>query len=79
MEGLLATVARVLSHRTFSRNVTGPARAAVPRQTELHDLPREVAEAMNGYWDDQYVLVRDTMVIVDRNSRRVAAIVPGVA
>jgi hypothetical protein len=34
---------------------------------------------MNGYWDDQYVLVRDTMVIVDRNSRRVAAIVPGVA
>jgi Protein of unknown function (DUF1236) len=51
--------------------------AAVPRQTELHDLPPEVAEAMSGYWDDQYVLVRDTMVIVDRNSRRVAAIVPG--
>jgi hypothetical protein len=45
--------------------------AAVPRQTELHDLPPEVAEAMNGYWDDQYVLVRDTMVIVDRNSRRI--------
>jgi hypothetical protein len=42
--------------------------AAVP-QTELHDLPPEVAEAMNGYWDDKYVLVRDTMVIVDRNSR----------
>ena len=51
--------------------------AAVPRQTELHDLPPGVAEAMSGYWDDQYVLVRDTMVIVDRNSRRVAAIVPG--
>jgi len=45
--------------------------AAVPRRTELHDLPPEVAEAMSGYWDDQYVLVRDTMVIVDRNSRRV--------
>jgi hypothetical protein len=45
--------------------------AAVPRQTELHDLPPEVAEAMNGYWDDKYVLVRDTMVIVDRNSRRI--------
>ena len=53
--------------------------AALPRQTELHDLPPELAEAMNGYWHDQYVLVRDTMVIVDRNSRRVVAIVPGVA
>jgi hypothetical protein len=52
--------------------------AAVPRQTELRDLPPEVSQAMDGYWGGQYVLVRDTMVIVDRNSRRIAAIVPGI-
>lgn len=52
---------------------------AVPRQVELRDIPPEIAQVMNGYQGDQYVLVQDEMVIVDRNSRRVVAIVPAVA
>jgi len=34
---------------------------------------------MNGYWGDQYLIAGDTMNIVDQHSRRVVAIVPGVA
>ncbi len=52
---------------------------AVPRQVDLKDLPAEIAQAMNGYQGDQYLLVKDEMVIVDRESRRVVAIVPAVA
>jgi hypothetical protein len=53
--------------------------AAVPAQAPLQDIPPEVTQVMNGYWGDQYVIVRDTMVIVDQHSRRVVAIVPGAA
>jgi len=51
--------------------------AAVPRRTELHDLPPEVAEAMSDIGTTSTCWSANTMVIVDRNSRRVAAIVPG--
>jgi hypothetical protein len=53
--------------------------AAVPRKTEARDLPPEIPEIMKGYWGDQYVLVQDKLVIVDKNSRRVAAIISGTA
>lgn len=52
---------------------------AVPHQVELKDLPSQIAQAMNGFWGDQYVLVQNEMVIVDQHSRRVVAIVPSVA
>lgn len=52
---------------------------AVPQQAQLEDIPPEITQVMNGYWGDQYLVVGDTMVIVDQHSRRVVAIVPGVA
>jgi len=52
---------------------------AVPQQVELKDIPPEIAQVMNGYWGDQYVLVQSELVIVDQHSRRVVAIVPAVA
>lgn len=51
---------------------------SVPKQTPLKDIPPKIAEAMNGYAGDQYTLVQDKLVIVDHNSGRIAAIVPGV-
>ena len=38
-----------------------------------------VTSIMDGYWGDKYLMVRNTLVIVDHQSRRVVAIVPGVA
>jgi uncharacterized protein DUF1236 len=53
--------------------------ASVPRQVPLADLPPEATHVMNGYWGDQYVVVGDTLVVVDQHSRRIVALVPGVA
>jgi hypothetical protein len=53
--------------------------AAVPAQAPLQDIPPEITQVMNGYWGDQYLMVRDTLVIVDQHSRRVVAIVTGAA
>jgi Protein of unknown function (DUF1236) len=53
--------------------------ASVPQQAPLADLPPEATQVLNGYWGDQCVIVGDTLVIVDQHSRRVAALVPGVA
>jgi len=51
--------------------------SSVPQQTNLADLPAEATQALNGYWGDQYVMVGDTMVVVDQHTRRVVAIVSG--
>jgi len=51
---------------------------AVPRQTELGDLPPEATEVLNGYWGSQYLIAGKDLVIVDQHSRRVAAIIAGV-
>jgi hypothetical protein len=53
--------------------------AGVPHEVALHDLPNEIADALRGYNGDQYLLVRDQLVIVDRASRRIVALIPGVA
>jgi hypothetical protein len=52
---------------------------AVPSQTKLADIPPEATEVLNGYWGDQYLIVGDSVVIVDLHSRRVAAILSGLA
>ncbi len=49
---------------------------AVPRQTDLGILPDRAARLLGGYWNDGVVVVGDTAVIVDDDSRRVVAIIP---
>jgi hypothetical protein len=50
---------------------------AVPRQTEVGDLPSEATEVLNGYWGDQSLIVGNSLVIVDQHTRRVVAIIAG--
>ncbi|MGD9925558.1 MAG: DUF1236 domain-containing protein [Pseudorhodoplanes sp.] len=50
--------------------------AAVPRQTDLGVLPDTAARLLGGYWNDGVVVVGDSAVIVDDDSRRVVAIIP---
>jgi hypothetical protein len=51
---------------------------SVPRQTELADLPPQAAEVLNSHAGSQYMIAGSDLVVVDRNSRRVAAIIADV-
>jgi hypothetical protein len=52
--------------------------SSVPREVKLEDLPVEIADVLNGYNGDQYLIVGDQLVVVDRQSRSISAIVPGI-
>jgi hypothetical protein len=51
---------------------------SVPRQTELADLPQEAIQVLGGYAGSQYLVVGKNLIVVDQNSRRVAAIIADV-
>ena len=51
---------------------------AVPRQTELADLPPEATQVLNGYFGSQYMIAGKNLIVVDQNSRRFAAIIADV-
>ncbi|HLH94903.1 MAG TPA: DUF1236 domain-containing protein [Xanthobacteraceae bacterium] len=67
--------AKSIDHVDFSLVIGG----SVPREVSLDDLPAKIADTLNGYSGDQYLLVRDQLVIVDPSSRRIVALIPGVA
>jgi hypothetical protein len=52
---------------------------AVPAQAQLQPLPPEVSGILQGYQGDSYALVRDQLVVVDAKTRRIVAIIPGLA
>lgn len=53
--------------------------SAVPRDIKLDDLPADITDSLHGYDGDQFLVVQDQLVIVDHQSRRVVALIPGVA
>jgi hypothetical protein len=52
--------------------------STVPRQVQLSDLPDQAADVLHGYSGDQYMMVGDQLVIVDREARRIVALIPKV-
>jgi hypothetical protein len=69
---------RSIPVRKWSRWTSRWLDAAVPRQAQLTDLPAGLADLLYGSNGDQYLLVRDQMIIVDSQSRRIVALIPGV-
>ncbi len=57
-------------------NFTLSVGAAVPRDVKLQDMPRELAEALPAYRDDQYLVVNNQVVVVEKQSRRIVALIP---
>jgi hypothetical protein len=49
---------------------------AVPGQVKLADFPPQLAQAMPDYAKDQYFIVNNQFVVVERQTRRIVAIVP---
>lgn len=50
--------------------------AAVPEGTRLADLPQQVAQQFPSFKNDQYLIVGDQVLIVEKQTRRIVAIVP---
>ncbi len=68
--------ARNNADRVKSANFALSIGAAVPKQVPLQPLPSEVAAAMQGFQNDQYIMVGNQLVIAEPNARRVVAVVP---
>lgn len=50
--------------------------AAVPNNVALQDMPRALGEVLPAYINDQYVVAARRFVIVEKNTRRIIAVVP---
>jgi hypothetical protein len=77
-EDIKSFFARNDGHRMDTVDFTIAVGSAVPRQVQLRELPKEVTAVMRGYSGDDYVLVRDQLIIVDGQARRIVAIIPGI-
>ena len=62
--------------RSIKPNFTMSVGAAVPKQIELMDLPTSVADKLTGYNGDQCFVTPNQLVIVERDTRRIVAIMP---
>ena len=57
-------------------NFTLTVGAAVPAGTRLNDIPPQLAKSLPSFKDDQYIVVGDQFVVVEKKTRRIVAIVP---
>jgi hypothetical protein len=64
--------------RAPKANFTLSIGAAVPKETRLERLPLEVSTAMGGYKGDEYIIIGNQLVVVDKSARRIVAIVPDI-
>jgi len=62
--------------RIQSANFTMTVGAAVPGSAELRDIPAQLAKSLPNFRNDQYVVVDDQFIIVEKQTRRIVAIVP---
>ncbi len=49
---------------------------AVPASAKLNDIPQQLAQALPTYAGDQYLIANNQFVVVEKQTRRIVAIVP---
>ena len=69
-------VDRHADERVQSANFTMTVGAAVPGNPERRDMPAQLARSLPDFQNDQYVVVGNRFVIVEKQTRRIVAIVP---
>jgi hypothetical protein len=69
-------VAQHGDQRVSSVNFTMTAGAAVPQSAPLHAIPPQLGRTLSSFKDDQYILVGNQFLIVEKDTRRIVAIVP---
>jgi hypothetical protein len=50
--------------------------AAVPQSAPLHAIPPQLGQSLSSFKNDQYILVGNQFLIVEKDTRRIVAIVP---
>jgi hypothetical protein len=50
--------------------------AAVPQQVSLADMPTALTDKLAAYSGDQYFIVQNQLIIVEKSTRRIVAVVP---
>ncbi len=75
-DAIKSFVAQNAQQRVDTVNFPIAVGAAVPSSFQLHSLPPKLAEAMPSYQGDQYFMVPHQLVIVEKKTRRIVAIVP---
>jgi hypothetical protein len=73
IQSLAATHAK---ERVASVPFTIAIGAAVPAGTQLAALPPQLAQQFPGFKNDEYLIVGDQVLIVEKQTRRIVAIVP---
>ena len=69
-------VARHGDQRVNSVNFTMTVGAAVPQSAPLHAIPPQLGRSLSSFENDQYILVGNQFLIVEKDTRRIVAIVP---
>lgn len=60
-------------------NFTMTVGAAVPQDAQLRDIPAPLGQHLQSFNGDQYMIVGNQFIIVEKNTRRIVAIVPAPA
>lgn len=76
IDALKSYVARHGDERVASTNFTTTVGAAVPGSAQLRDIPAQLAKSLPNFQNDQYMVVGDRFIIVEKQTRRIVAIVP---
>jgi hypothetical protein len=64
-----------LTHTDFTIAVG----AAVPHSISLGDIPTTLSDKLSAYSGDQYFIVSNQFVVVEKANRRIVAIIPAAA
>jgi hypothetical protein len=62
--------------RVQSANFTMTVGAAVPGNAQLRDMPAQLGRSLPNFQNDQYIVVGDQFIVVEKKTRRIVAIVP---
>jgi len=76
VDAIKSYAAQHTDERVQSVNYTMTVGAAVPQSARLYDMPPQLGKVLPSFRKDQFVLVGDQFVIVEKSTRRIVAIVP---
>ena len=76
VDAIKAYTAQHGDQRVDSVNFTMTVGAAVPQSAPLHPIPPQLGRSLSSFKGDQYILVGSQFLIVEKDTRRIVAIVP---